>query len=79
MYAKGQHWWEGWRKRRSASSGFATLTVLFFLLAIGDITGSATLKVVAGYEGILCGGLAIYTGLAQVLNEVYGRKVMPLG
>jgi len=67
------------RLNRALQSVFATLTVLFFLLAIGDITGSATLKVVAGYEGILCGGLAIYTGLAQVLNEVYGRKIMPLG
>lgn len=67
------------RLNRALQSIFATLTVLFFLLAIGDITGSATLKVVAGYEGILCGGLAIYTGLAQVLNEVYGRKVLPLG
>lgn len=58
---------------------FATLALLFFLLAIGDITGSTELKTVAGFEGILCGGLAIYAGLAQVLNEVYGRRVAPLG
>lgn len=64
---------------RALQAVFATLAVLFFLLAIGDATGSAAMKVVAGYEGILCGGLAIYAGLAQVLNEVYGRRVMPLG
>lgn len=58
---------------------FATLTVLFFLLAIGDYLGSQTLKVIAGYEGIACGLIAIYTGLAQVLNEVYGREICPLG
>ena len=67
------------RINRALQSVFATLAVLFFLLAIGDATGSAALKVVAGYEGILCGALAIYTGLAQVLNEVYGRMIAPLG
>ena len=33
----------------------------------------------AGYEGIACGLSASYTGIAQVLNEVYGRTVLPLG
>ena len=58
---------------------FATLTVLFFLLAIGDATGNAGIKLFAGYEGIFCGASAIYTGIAQVLNEVYGKVVFPLG
>jgi succinate-acetate transporter protein len=63
---------------RALQAVFATLTLLFFLLAMGDITGSAALKTFAGYEGILCGGLAIYAGLAQVLNEVYGRRIWPI-
>jgi succinate-acetate transporter protein len=58
---------------------FGTLALLFFLLAFGDYTGSATIKHIAGYEGIICGLSAIYTALAQVLNEVYGRTVAPLG
>ncbi len=58
---------------------FGSLTVLFFMLAIGDATGDATFKHLTGYEGIICGAAAIYTGMAQVLNEVYGRTVMPLG
>ncbi|SDD77729.1 acetate uptake transporter, partial [Desulfuromonas thiophila] len=45
----------------------------------GDFTGNATLKMIAGYEGIFCGLSAIYTGLAQVMNEVFGRQVAPLG
>ncbi|MBI5680796.1 MAG: acetate uptake transporter [Methanobacterium sp.] len=57
---------------------FATLTILFFLLAIGDITGSLAIKTIAGYEGILTGASAIYVGLAEVINEVYGRKVLPI-
>jgi len=58
---------------------FATLTVLFFLLALGDYTGNSALKHFTGYEGIVCGGAAIYTGIAGLLNEMYGRTVMPVG
>ena len=58
---------------------FGTLVVLFALLAIGDATENALLKTIAGYEGLVCGFSAIYTGMAQVLNEVYGRTVLPLG
>jgi len=58
---------------------FASLTVLFFLLAVGDLTESSVIKRIAGYEGIICGLSAIYSALAQVLNEVYGRVVAPLG
>lgn len=57
---------------------FGSLTVLFFLLAIGDATGNVGLKHFTGFEGIVCGASAIYTGIAQVLNEVYGRTVLPL-
>ena len=57
---------------------FLSLTILFFLLAAGDYTESTVLKHIAGYEGIICGLSAIYTGIAQVLNEVYGRTVAPV-
>lgn len=58
---------------------FGSLAILFFLLAIGDVTGNAMIKTIAGYEGIFCGLSAIYTGLAQVLNEVYGKVIAPIG
>lgn len=57
---------------------FGSLTVLFFLLALGDALESSTIKQLAGFEGIICGASAIYTGLAQVLNEVYGKTLLPL-
>ena len=50
---------------------FATLTILFFLLAIGEFTGSSAVKKFAGYEGIICGASAMYTGLKQVLAELF--------
>jgi succinate-acetate transporter protein len=68
------------RLSRALQVVFGTLTVLFFLLAFGDYTGAgAGFKHFTGYEGIICGFSAIYTGLAQVLNELYGEVVLPLG
>ena len=67
------------RLNRALQFVFATLTVLFFLLAIGNYAENESIIKVAGYEGIICGGSAIYTGIANLLNEVYGRKVLPLG
>ena len=59
---------------------FGSLTVLFFLLAIGDFTAaSPEFKHFTGYEGIFCGFSAVYAALAQVLNELFGRVVLPLG
>ena len=67
------------RLNRALQFVFATLTILFFLLAIGNFAENESIIVVAGYEGIICGSAAIYTGIANLLNEVYGRKVLPLG
>jgi len=66
------------RLNRALQFVFASLAILFFLLAIGDGTASTVIKQIAGYEGVICGLSAIYTGLAQVLNEVYQKTILPL-
>jgi succinate-acetate transporter protein len=58
---------------------FGSLALLFFLLALGDYTGNTTITTIAGVEGIICGASAVYAALAQVLNEVYGKTIAPLG
>lgn len=58
---------------------FASLTVLFALLAYGNITGNHTVLTFAGYEGIVCGASAIYLAMAEVINEQLGRTVLPVG
>ncbi len=58
---------------------FASLTILFFLLAIKDWTGSVIIGKIAGYEGIICGLSAIYLAMAEVLNEQYGKSILPIG
>jgi len=67
------------RLNRALQFVFASLALLFFLLAAGDATNSTLIKHIAGYEGIICGFSAIYAGLAQVLNEVYGKVIAPIG
>ncbi|MDD3654420.1 MAG: acetate uptake transporter [Desulfotomaculaceae bacterium] len=53
---------------------FATLAILFFLLAIRDWTGNTTIALITGWEGIVCGFTAIYAALAQVLEELYSKS-----
>ncbi|HTX19402.1 MAG TPA: acetate uptake transporter [Bacteroidota bacterium] len=58
---------------------FGSLTLLFFLLALGEVTESSSLRQFTGFEGIFCGLSAWYAGIAQVLNETFARTVFPLG
>lgn len=67
------------RLNRALQFVFGSLVILFGLLVWGDASGDAGIKHLAGYEGIICGASAIYTGIAGVLNEVYGKTVLPIG
>ena len=58
---------------------FATLAVLFFLLAAADFTGNPIIKMIAGMEGIICGLSAFYGAVALVLNEIFGKTVLKMG
>jgi succinate-acetate transporter protein len=69
-----------WRLHVAGQVIFGSLTILFFLLAIGYfINAGPDFKHFTGYEGIFCGFSAIYAGIAQVLNEIFGKVVLPLG
>lgn len=58
---------------------FGSLVVLFALLAIRDFTGNEFIGHIAGFEGIFCGASAMYFAVAQVLNNEFGREVLPVG
>jgi len=66
------------KTNRALQFVFSSLTVLFFMLTIVRLTGNADLLLITGIEGIICGASAIYTGITEVLNEVYGRTILPL-
>lgn len=57
---------------------FLTLFLLFILLAIVNATGNAGLLVVSGYLGLIVGLAALYTALGIVLNDAYGRTIVPI-
>ncbi|MCL2529257.1 MAG: acetate uptake transporter [Coriobacteriia bacterium] len=64
---------------RATQVVFCSLTLLFFLLAAGQFAGSELIINIAGYVGIFCGSSAIYASFAQILNNEYGKTVLPLG
>jgi succinate-acetate transporter protein len=61
---------------RTLQIAFITLTILFFLLAAGEF--NPTIHKIAGYEGIICALSALYGSAAIVINETWGRDVLPL-
>ena len=65
------------KKNLSLSVVFFTLFVLFYLLALknwGIISGGWI-----GVEGIICGFSAFYLAIAEVINDSFGRTVLPIG
>jgi succinate-acetate transporter protein len=63
---------------------FLSLVILFWLLAAHNfwetgVTESPIILRIAGWVGIFCGASAIYVSIAEVLNEVYGKMVLPIG
>lgn len=72
-------WIATFKHNKALQVVFFTLFVLFWLLALGDATGSSGVRTFAGWEGIFCGLSAVYLALAQVLNESYGKTVLPIG
>lgn len=58
---------------------FVTVVILFWLLAIDNWADNPNFGKAAGIEGIICGLLAIYAGLAELINETYGRSILPMG
>ncbi len=67
------------RSARMLQFVFASLTVLFALLAIGHLADNEALVRVAGWIGLVCGASAIYLAMGEVLNEQFGRTVLPIG
>jgi succinate-acetate transporter protein len=77
------------KTNRALQVVFMSLSILFFLLTIKfailayvpDFSAD-TLSMftrVIGIEGIFCGFSAFYLALAEVLNEVHGKTVLPIG
>ncbi len=66
------------KHNRATQVVFFTLAALFLMLSIADFTGIHAVKVAAGWVGILCGASAMYNSLAQIVNNEFGKKILPL-
>ncbi len=67
------------RLNRALQIIFGSLVMLFLLLTVKDFTGIAEVGIAAGIVGIFCGSGALYLAVAEVLNELYGRELLPVG
>lgn len=67
------------KMNRAIQLVFGSLVALFFLLAAGDFADNESITRIAGIVGIFCGCSALYLGMAQVVNEVYRKEVLPIG
>ena len=54
------------------------VVLLVVLLVTAQLTGNALILNLGGLVGLIAGGLALYMGLGQVINEVYGNRIFPV-
>ena len=72
------------KTNRALQLVFMSLTILFFMLTIRDLTANPTLfgtftwNNLTGVEGVICGLSAVYLAIAEVLNEAHQRTVLPI-
>ncbi len=66
------------KHNRASQVVFLSLALLFFALSIGDFTELSSVKLLAGWIGIICGASAVYSSVAQVVNNEFGKSILPL-
>jgi len=54
------------------------VVLLVVLLVTGELTEMPIFGTLGGYVGLIAGFLALYIGMGQVINEIYGRKIFPV-
>ncbi|MGH9434584.1 MAG: acetate uptake transporter [Terriglobia bacterium] len=58
---------------------FLTLWITYGLLAAGSLGAGLRYQRIGGWVGLACGIIALYTSFAEVTNDTFGRRVIPLG
>jgi succinate-acetate transporter protein len=66
------------KMHRSLQATVLAVFLLIVLLVAAELTESGLLKLAGGIMGIIAGGLALYIGLGQVINEIHNRKIFPV-
>ncbi len=55
---------------------FWSLFLLFILLSIGSFMDKRSIIMIAGWEGILCGGFAFYSAIYHIMKEVLKKPIL---
>jgi len=72
------------KTNRALQFVFGSLTILFLMLMIRELThnptlfGSVTFNTITGIEGVICGLSAVYLGLSEVINEANQKTILPI-
>ncbi len=66
------------KANRALQFVFGSLFILFFMLTASELISNTLFTNITGIEGVICGGSAVYLGLAEVLNEANGKTVLPI-
>ncbi len=72
-------WIASLKAPKVTSMVFMFLTITFFVLGIGDLTGIGMITKAGGALGLVTAALAWYNSLAIVINDMHGRAAVPLG
>lgn len=54
------------------------VVLLVVFLVIGELTELTLFTNLGGVAGVIAGLLALYIGMGQVINEIFGRKIFPV-
>jgi succinate-acetate transporter protein len=66
------------RMHRLLQVTLAAVVLLVILLVAAQLTGSAQILMAGGIMGLIAGALALYLGMGQVINEIYGTRLLPI-
>ena len=64
---------------RATSLLFLALAAALFVLGVAHLQDSPVLTVWGGYGNLLAALLAFYLAAAEIINEMHGRIILPLG
>ncbi len=67
------------KANRAVQFVFMSLAILFFLLTVRELLGNPQwFNTFVGIEGVICGSSAIYLAIAEILNEVNNKSILPI-
>lgn len=56
----------------------AAVVLLVVFLVLAELSANPSVLLLGGITGIVAGALALYMGMGQVINEVHGRRILPV-